>query len=109
MKKIAFIFVAAMLLVFSACGGDEGEISQPALAQTAQATTGVETESTTLTVWGMMCGSCERRVSNVLSGIDGVVDFSVNSRTDTVVVEHLPTLDVSVIENAITAEGFDVQ
>ena len=101
MKKFFIIMlVITLTLTFIACGGSGNSTS---VAADDPAVT-----TTELTVWGMFCGRCETRIKNAVSGLEGVIDVSVNLRDETVTVEHEPELKQSEIESAITALGFNV-
>jgi len=106
MKKI-FVLLA-LVLIFSACSGDEN--SNSVTEQTTQRANEqiLETITTELTVWGMTCNRCVARVTNALSAVVGVVNVSVDLSAETVTIEHSPNLNVTTIENTITREGFNI-
>jgi len=66
------------------------------------------TIKTELTVWNMTCGRCENKIKNALLEIDGVIDVFADSSADKVTIEHEPDLDLTIIEKAITGEGFNL-
>ena len=101
-KTIVFLLTIAMMFTFTACGEDDDNNSSE--EQTTESTT-ITTE---LTVWGMTCGRCENKIKNALLEIDGVINVTADSNADKVTVEHEPDLDVTIIEKAITGEGFNL-
>jgi len=103
MKKLIIFLV--FMLVFTACGTDNSEPPIEKAVEPAEESASVKTE---LTVWGMNCISCENKIISALSEIDGVIEVSADSSADKVTVTHEPELDVSVIEKAITEEGFNI-
>jgi len=97
-KLLLFALAIGMLVSFTACEDD------PTLD-----TLFVPSENVAeFTVWGMTCIKCVNKITAALSDIDGVIDVSVDLAKEKVTVEHEPDLDLSVIEKAITAEGFNI-
>jgi len=99
MKKF-FILLFALIL-FTACTGDE-EIYAPTDEFPATHAT------TELTVWGMMCNACVNKITNALSGVDGIISVSVDLNAELVTVEHDFDVDAETIERTITGEGFNI-
>ena len=66
---------------------------------------GTNQEKVTITVGGMTCAACVRRVENALKGVEGVLDASVNLATSRATVIHaarwggLPALAKTVTEH----------
>ena len=100
MKKI-FLIIFLSLLVFSSCNAKPRSSS-------ADQTTAVNTSVSELTVWGMTCNNCEKKVTRVVSALDGVINVSVNLRASKVTVEHDLGLDVNAIKKVITSAGYNI-
>ena len=110
MKNLILAFT--MLFTLAACSADEPAATPPA-EQGAEPTATEQpaeqpTVTTELTVWGMVCSRCENKVINAVSALYGVMEVSADSNADTVTVVHEPELDAAFIEEAITAEGFNL-
>ncbi|MBR6614133.1 MAG: heavy-metal-associated domain-containing protein [Clostridia bacterium] len=61
----------------------------------------------TFKVEGMMCGGCENRIKNALSGIEGAVAVNASHETKTVTVEMDKDI-TNILKDKIEALGFDV-
>ena len=98
MKKIFLITIIAMLLIVTGCIGNvDLEVELPEGA-----------EKTVLTVWGIHCGSCVKTIEDAVSAIEGVIEVDVNMRDDKVTVIHDSDLDIDIVKDAITSEGFNI-
>lgn len=66
------------------------------------------TKKTTITVGGMSCASCVRRVEDSLKKVEGVQDVSVNLATGRVAITHSTDFDnnMEAIENNVTEQGY---
>jgi P-type Cu+ transporter len=65
-------------------------------------------EKTTITVGGMMCAACVRRVENALKKVDGVKDAAVNLATARATVLHEPAWSgVAGLKQAVTDQGYE--
>ncbi|MBN2686984.1 MAG: copper ion binding protein, partial [Deltaproteobacteria bacterium] len=61
-----------------------------------------------ISVGGMTCAACVRRVENVLKKIPGVDDAAVNLASGRAVISHPEhALDLSAVERSITNAGYD--
>jgi len=97
MKKLLSVLLAlAMILTFTACGEDPDPPELPS------------DFSTVLTVWGMTCVKCVNKITEVVSEIDGVIDVFVDLEAEKVTVLHEEGINVALIEDAITREGFNI-
>jgi copper chaperone len=64
-------------------------------------------QTTTLTVAGMTCGTCERHVMRALEGMTGVMDIQVDVNARQVTVEHLADwIDLSSLIAALRDAGY---
>ncbi|SEM75820.1 Cu+-exporting ATPase [Syntrophus gentianae] len=65
-------------------------------------------EKTTISVGGMTCAACVRRVENALKKVDGVKDVAVNLATARATVLHDPAWSgVAGLKEAVTDQGYD--
>ncbi len=70
----------------------------------------VEKESSVqLSVEGMTCASCVRRVENALSGVPGVKSASVNLATETAEVELEDNVDPTSLVSAVSNVGYEAK
>lgn len=61
-----------------------------------------------ISVGGMTCAACVRRVENILKDIPGIDDAAVNLATGKAVISHSGHhLDLSAVENAIANGGYE--
>ena len=58
---------------------------------------------------GMMCAHCRKRVHDVLSALDGVVEVDVNLENKTAVVVCSKEIDDKILTDAVTNAGYEVQ
>ena len=58
---------------------------------------------------GMMCTHCRKRVHDVLSALDGVVEVDVNLENKTAVVVCSKEIDDKILTDAVTNAGYEVQ
>ena len=65
-------------------------------------------EATTLTVTGMTCSGCARKLDTALRGFDGVQDVSLHYPETTVGVLHSPSVSLVAIRETVTSLGFEV-
>lgn len=66
-----------------------------------------EVRTTTLTISGLSCGACVRRVTRALDGLTGVADINVDLRTNEASVEHLPAfVDAESLIAAVRDAGY---
>ena len=66
-------------------------------------------QKTTITIGGMNCAACVRRVENTLKKVPGVLEASVNLASGRAVVEHSPgTADIFEIKKALDDAGISV-
>lgn len=69
--------------------------------------TGTAPQKTTITVGGMNCAACVRRVENTLKKVPGVLEASVNLASGKAVVEHSSgTADIFEIKKALDDAGY---
>ena len=66
-------------------------------------------EEIRLNVNGMVCGSCEKRVVNSLSTIDGVKEVIANHNEGTVAIKSDEKIDRNIIKEKIEDLGFEVK
>lgn len=59
-------------------------------------------------VTGMTCASCASSVESILSHIDGVSQASVNFASNSVLVEHDPSVSPLDLQNALRSVGYDL-
>jgi len=65
-------------------------------------------EKTTISVGGMTCAACVRRVENALKKVDGVKDVAVNLATARATVLHEPAWKgVGGLKEAVTDQGYE--
>ena len=64
------------------------------------------TVETTLSIKGMTCASCVRRVETALAKGEGVDSAVVNFATHQATVRHSPTLDKAVLTQAVDRAGY---
>ncbi len=65
-------------------------------------------EKITLSISGMHCGHCMKRVSDTLNGLKGVKKATVSLENGTADVEYIPSkITVNEMISAIKAIGFD--
>ena len=63
----------------------------------------------TISVKGMVCGGCEKRVENALMQIDGVVDVNADHTTGKVVIKSEKEIDKTVIKERIEDLDFEIE
>lgn len=63
-------------------------------------------DNTTYTVAGMTCGSCATKVTEAVSGLDGVAHLDVDLATSTLTVTG--EVDQDEVRGAVTAAGYQV-
>ncbi len=69
---------------------------------------GTNQEKVTITVGGMTCAACVRRVENALKGVEGVLDASVNLATSRATVIHAARWGgLPALAKAITEHGYE--
>ena len=67
-----------------------------------------EAEETTVSVGGMTCAACVRRVETALKELDGVTDASVNLATARATIRHTKSwAGLEGVREAITDHGYD--
>ncbi len=65
-------------------------------------------QKTTITIGGMNCAACVRRVENTLKKVPGVLEASVNLASGKAVVEHSPgTADIFEIRKSLSDAGYE--
>lgn len=63
---------------------------------------------TTVSVGGMSCAACVRRVENVIRGVPGVTDVAVNLATARATVSHIPGwAGIEAVRRVVTEQGYD--
>lgn len=62
-----------------------------------------------INVEGMVCGGCENRVKNALSGIDGVEKVEASYETGIVKVVVSENVERKILEEVIDDIGFEVK
>lgn len=63
---------------------------------------------TTINIPTIQCGTCKKNITNALNKVDGVINVKVDMSSKTVTVKYDDSkTDVSALENAITAAGYD--
>jgi len=66
-------------------------------------------ETVVLTVAGMSCGHCQKRVADTLSGMKGVKKAAVDLANGTATVEFVPAkVTAEQLAQAVTEVGFTV-
>jgi len=69
--------------------------------------TAATVQITTLEIVGMSCDGCARKITTVLSGLEGVVHACVDLHKDQATVEHVPLYsDANAIAAAVRAAGY---
>ena len=69
---------------------------------------GTDQEKVTITVGGMTCAACVRRVENALKGVEGVLDASVNLATSRATVIHAARWGgLPALAKAVTEHGYE--
>lgn len=63
-------------------------------------------KTTTITINGMHCASCETLLSEVLEEIDGVDSATVSYKDGAATVTHKDIVSERQLRNAIEAEGY---
>ncbi|TAJ16866.1 MAG: heavy metal translocating P-type ATPase, partial [Planctomycetota bacterium] len=63
---------------------------------------------TELTVLGMTCAACVRRIETALKRVDGVADAAVNLATGSATIKHAPSTQAGALRGAIEAAGYQV-
>ena len=66
-------------------------------------------EKVILSVEGMMCSSCENRVKNSLSKIEGVKDVKASHKSKTVEIKCEDNLDIELVKDKIIDLGYKVK
>jgi Cu+-exporting ATPase len=67
------------------------------------------TEKVDLPIGGMTCASCVAKVEKALSGVEGVLNASVNFATETATVEYLPSAaSLEELNRAVAKIGYRV-
>jgi copper chaperone CopZ len=67
------------------------------------------TQKTTLTVLGMHCSSCVRRMERALGSVPGVSAVKVDLAANQATVEHVPgQASEAQLKEAVRAIGFEV-
>ncbi|MGZ3597260.1 MAG: cation transporter, partial [Syntrophales bacterium] len=63
---------------------------------------------TTVSVGGMTCAACVRRVEQALKSVDGVTDVAVNLATARATIEHNETWEgIEAVKNVVSDQGYD--
>ncbi len=63
-----------------------------------------------MTVAGMTCDGCERRISSAVSAVDGVNDVVADHMAGTVTIEIVPDLvDMAAVHDAIENLGYKLE
>ena len=71
-------------------------------------TSGLDQAKITISVGGMTCAACVRRVENALNSVPGVLDASVNLATGRATIIHGPRWGgITALEKVITEQGYD--
>lgn len=69
---------------------------------------GTDQKKVTITVGGMTCAACVRRVENALKGVEGVLDASVNLATSRATVIHAAMWGgLPALAKAVTEHGYE--
>ena len=66
-------------------------------------------KETVLRVNGMMCAGCEKRVQNVVSNIENVVDVKADHEKGTVTIKSNENVNVDEIKSAIRDLDYEVE
>jgi mercuric ion binding protein len=65
-------------------------------------------DKTVIKLPSMQCKTCKKKITKALQGVDGVKDVNVNLETKEATVTYdNSSVNVSQLENAITAAGYD--
>ena len=71
-------------------------------------TSGFDQGKITISVGGMTCAACVRRVETALNSVSGVLNASVNLATGRATIIHRPRWgDIAALEKVITEQGYD--
>jgi P-type Cu+ transporter len=71
-------------------------------------TSGLDQAKITISVGGMTCAACVRRVENALKEVEGVIDANVNLATGRATIIHGSKWDgIAVLKKVITEQGYD--
>ena len=63
---------------------------------------------TTISVGGMTCAACVRRVETALKSVQGVTDVAVNLATARATIEHAETWEgIEAVKNVVSDQGYD--
>ena len=63
---------------------------------------------TTVSVGGMSCAACVRRVENAIREVPGVTDVAVNLATARATVSHIPGwAGIEAVRRVVTEQGYD--
>lgn len=67
-----------------------------------------KTVKTTISVGGMTCAACVRRVEEALKSVEGVTDVAVNLATARATIEHGETWEgIDAVKNVVSDQGYD--
>ena len=67
-----------------------------------------KTVKTTISVGGMTCAACVRRVEEALKSIEGVTDVAVNLATARATIDHSETWEgIEAVRNVVSDQGYD--
>ena len=67
-----------------------------------------KTVKTTISVGGMTCAACVRRVEEALKSIEGVTDVAVNLATARATIHHSETWQgIEAVRNVVSDQGYD--
>ena len=67
-----------------------------------------ETALTTISVGGMTCAACVRRVEMALKEVEGVMDVAVNLATARATIKHNPAWGgVEALKHVVVDQGYD--
>jgi len=111
MKRIIlFILTIAVMFTLTACEEDsQNPATEPNETEDPSLTTNQpDTIKTELTVWSMTCDKCVNKIKKALSELDGIIEVEVDLDEESVTVEHDPELDIDLIKNTITKEGYNI-
>jgi len=104
-KLLIGCFTFTMIFMLTACGEDNPTTADPL----AHLTTVPGSEMTQLTVKGMTCGKCTKKITEALSDIDGIIELEVDIKGDTVTIEHETDTDLDKVKSAIEDEGYTIE
>ena len=69
---------------------------------------GLDERKITVSVGGMTCAACVRRVENALKEVEGIIDASVNLATGRATIIHEAKWDgIKALKKVITEQGYD--